>query len=184
VDGTYRFFGYSAVSMPMTPEFFDIGKKIDDMDRNGLDVAVLSLSIRGPDRVGLAKIVNDELAEIVAQRPKRFLGYATLGFGKIDGSFQELDRCFSQLKFRGLQLFSNINGKPLDSLEFRPLFARLDELKRAAFVHPNGTVESELWISFRSPPYPSRWIQPWRRSASRCPVCCPPIRRRPLSFHM
>jgi hypothetical protein len=76
VDGTYRFFG-SAVSMPMTPEFFDIGKKIDDMDRNGLDVAVLSLSIRGPDRVGLAKIVNDELAEIVAQRPKRFLGYAT-----------------------------------------------------------------------------------------------------------
>jgi aminocarboxymuconate-semialdehyde decarboxylase len=142
VDGTYRFFCHNALTMPMTPEFFDIGKKIDDMDRNGIDVAVLSLSIPGPERIGgsqadeLAKAINDELAEIIAQRPKRFWGYASLGFGNIDASLKELDRCFSQLKFRGLQLFSNINGKPLDFPEFRPLFARLAELRRPAFIHP------------------------------------------------
>jgi aminocarboxymuconate-semialdehyde decarboxylase len=49
---------------------------------------------------------------------------------------KELDRCFSTLKFRGLQLFSNLNGKPLDAPEFRPIFARMAELKRPIFIHP------------------------------------------------
>ena len=142
VDGAYRFYCHKALTTPMTPEFYNVEKKIDDMDSNGIDVAVLSVSIPGPERVGgskadeLAKIINDELAEIIAKRPKRFWGYASPGFGNIDASLKELDRCFSQLKFRGLGLFSNINGKPLDSPEFRPLFARLAELRRPTFVHP------------------------------------------------
>ena len=33
----------------------------------------------------------------------------------------ELDRCIGTLGFRGLQLYSNINDRPLDAPEFRPV---------------------------------------------------------------
>ena len=40
--------------------------------------------------------------------------------------------------FRGLQLYSNINGRPLDAPEFRPVFERMAELQRPIFIHPTA----------------------------------------------
>ena len=142
VDGTYHFHCCQGLSVPMAPPAHDMQRKLADMDSAGIDVAILSLGIPGPELLGgaeadeLARMVNDLLAEIIAKHPNRFWGYATLGFGDIDASLTELDRCFSTLKFRGLQLFSNLNGKPLDAPEFRPIFARMAELKRPIFIHP------------------------------------------------
>jgi len=142
VDGTYHFHCCQGLSVPMALPAHDMQRKLADMDSAGIDVAILSLGIPGPELLGgaeadeLARMVNDLLAEIIVQHPNRFWGYATLGFGDIEASLTELDRCFSTLKFRGLQLFSNLNGKPLDAPEFRPIFARMAELKRPIFIHP------------------------------------------------
>jgi len=142
VDGTYHFHCCPGLSLPLAPAAQNLQQKLDDMDSAGIDVAVLSLGIPGPELLGgpeadeVARMVNDLLAEIIAQHPNRFWGYATLGFGDLETSLKELDRCFSSLKFRGLQLFSNLNGKPLDAPEFRPVFARMAELKRPIFIHP------------------------------------------------
>ena len=142
VDGTYHFHCCQGLSVPMSPPLRDMRRKLEDMDSAGIDVAILSLAIPGPELLGgaeadeVARMVNDALAEIIAQHPDRFWGYATLGFGDIEASLKELDRCFSSLKFRGLQLFSNLNGKPLDAPEFRPVFARVAELRRPIFIHP------------------------------------------------
>ncbi len=54
----------------------------------------------------------------------------------MDASLRELDRCIDELGFKGLQLYSNIDDKPLDSPEFRPVFARMAELERPIFIHP------------------------------------------------
>ncbi|MBI3247550.1 MAG: amidohydrolase [Deltaproteobacteria bacterium] len=142
VDGTYHFHCCDGLHLPMTPAQTDMQRKLADMDSAGIDVGVLSLAIPGPELVGghkadaLARMTNDVLAELIAAHPQRFWGYATLGLGDIEASLKELDRCFSELKFRGLQLFSNIKGKPLDAPEFRPIFARMAELKRPIFIHP------------------------------------------------
>jgi aminocarboxymuconate-semialdehyde decarboxylase len=142
VDGTYHFYCCQGLSVPLAPTAQDMRRKLADMDSAGIDVAVLSLGIPGPELLGgkeadeVARIVNDLLADMIAKHLNRFWGYATLGFGDIDTSLNELDRCFSILKFRGLQLFSNLNGKPLDAPEFRPIFARMAELKRPIFIHP------------------------------------------------
>lgn len=142
VDGTYHVHCCQGLSVPMAPPLYDMQRKLADMDSAGIDVAILSLGIPGPELLGgpeaneVARMVNDLLAEIVAAYPSRFWGYATLGFGDMDASLKELDRCFSILKFRGLQLFSNINGKPLDAPEFRPVFVRMAELGRPIFIHP------------------------------------------------
>jgi len=142
IDGAYHFHCCTGLTLPMTPPLYDMQRKLADMDSAGIDVAILSFGIPGPELLGgpeadeVARLGNDLLAELIAAHPKRFWGYATLGFGDIDASLKELDRCFSTLKFRGLQLFSNLNGKPLDAPEFRPIFARMAELKRPIFIHP------------------------------------------------
>jgi predicted TIM-barrel fold metal-dependent hydrolase len=125
--------------------FADMGKKLEDMDRVGVDVCILTVNLPGPELAmkpaeadELARIANDGVAEAVALHPKRFWGMASLGYGTIDGSLKELDRCVSQLKFRGLQMFSNIKGKALDDPELRPIFARMAELKRPIFMHPTA----------------------------------------------
>lgn len=125
--------------------FTDMSKKLEDMDRIGVDVCILSVNLPGPELAmdpkeadELARIANDGIAEAVALHPKRFWGMASLGYGSIDSSLKELDRCFSQLKFRGMQIFSNIKGKALDDPEFRPVLARMAELKRPIFMHPTA----------------------------------------------
>jgi aminocarboxymuconate-semialdehyde decarboxylase len=125
--------------------FADMSKKLEDMDRVGVDVCILSVNLPGPELAmnpaeadELARIANDGIAEAVALHPKRFWGMASLGYGSIDGSLKELDRCVTQLKFRGLQIFSNIKGKALDDPELRPIFARMAELKRPIFMHPTA----------------------------------------------
>ena len=142
VDGTYHFHCCQGLTIPMAPALYDVRTKLAHMDETGIDISILSLAIPGPDRVGgamaddLARIANDLLAELIAAHPERFWGYATLGFGDMEATLKDLDRCFSTLNFRGLQLYSNINDKPLDSPEFRPVFARMAELKRPIFIHP------------------------------------------------
>jgi predicted TIM-barrel fold metal-dependent hydrolase len=142
VSGTYQVHCCSGLVVPFGAPIGDMDRKIADMDTVGIDVAVLSLGIPGPELLGgsqadeMARVINDALAEMIAARPERFWGYATLGFGDLDASLDELDRCFGDLGFRGLQLFSNINGRPLDAPEFRPVFTRMAELGRPVFIHP------------------------------------------------
>ena len=142
IDGTYHFHCCQGLTVPMVPPLYDMQAKLADMDEAGIDVGILSLAVPGPELLGgahadeVARIANDLLAELIAGHPDRFWGYATLGFGDIETSLKELDRCMSTLKFRGLQLYSNINGKPLDAPEFRPIFVRLAELERPIFIHP------------------------------------------------
>ncbi len=142
VDGTYHFHCCQGLTIPMLPPLYDMQTKLAHMDEAGINISILSLAVPGPDRVGgaqadeLARIANDLLAELIAAHPDRFWGYATLGFGDTDATLKELDRCISELNFRGLQLYSNINDKPLDSPEFRPVFARMAELGRPIFIHP------------------------------------------------
>lgn len=144
VDGTWHFHCCQNLVVPMMPALYDIPTKIAHMDEAGIDVSILSLAIPGPDRVGgaladdLARLSNDLLAEIVAARPDRFWGYATLGFGDPDETLRELDRCIHTLGFRGLQLYSNINDMPLDAPEIRPVFARMAELGLPIFIHPTA----------------------------------------------
>ena len=151
VDGTYHFHCCQGLTIPMLPPLYDMQTKLAHMDEAGIDISILSLAVPGPDRVGgaqadeLARIANDLLAELIAAHPDRFWGYATLGFGDTETTLRELDRCISELNFRGLQLYSNINDKPLDSPEFRPIFARMAELGRPHFYSSHCSPESALF---------------------------------------
>ena len=90
----------------------------------------------------LAKIANDDLAELVYKYPDRFLAaVACLPMNNMEAAMKELDRAIIKLGFRGVQITSNIMDKPLDSPEFEPLFERMDYYQLPVLIHPRAIKE-------------------------------------------
>lgn len=87
----------------------------------------------------LAKIANDDMAELVNKYPDRFLGaVACLPMNNMDAAVKEVDRTIIELGFRGVQITSNIMDKPVDSPEFRPLFERMNYYHLPILIHPRA----------------------------------------------
>src|SRR6185295_5618426 len=93
-----------------------------------------------PDRqatLDLATLANDEMADLVRLFPDRFPGFiASLPLNHADESVAELQRAVTQLDAVGVQIFSNVNGVPLDDARFMPLFEEADRLRCPIFLHP------------------------------------------------
>ena len=85
----------------------------------------------------LARLANDEMAELVRARPETFAGFvAGLPMNDVDAALDEIDRAVHELGALGIQIYTHVNGVPLDDPRFEPLFARMAELDRAIWVHP------------------------------------------------
>jgi len=95
-------------------------------------------SIAGPgDSLRLARVANDELRRICATRPDKFPAWiASLSLNTIEGSLEEMDRAVGR-GARGIQVFTNVNGRPLDDPEFFPIFDHAtNHHKIPIWMHP------------------------------------------------
>lgn len=107
------------------------------------------LTIAGPnvesvldpkDAVECARIANDEMAEMVAAHHDRFAGAcACLPMNDVDAALAETDRAIQDLRFRGIEIFTDINGKPVDSPEFMPLYEKMTAYNLPILLHPRRT---------------------------------------------
>jgi aminocarboxymuconate-semialdehyde decarboxylase len=107
------------------------------------------LTIAGPniesitqpaDTVDLARLANDELAELVATHPDRFIGAAAcLPMNDVDAALAEADRAIEQLGFRGVEVFTDVNGRPVDAPEFLPLYQKMEAYDLPILLHPRRT---------------------------------------------
>ena len=67
-------------------------RKLDDMDRSGVDMTVLSVNIPTPDMLepelaeAGARICNDAIAELCQQHSDRFIGIASLPLNDVPGA--------------------------------------------------------------------------------------------------
>ncbi len=101
----------------------DVARRLADMDRVGIDVEVISLSTPNlffadaQHQPEIARIVNDAYAELIAQLPARFKGFASIPMDTPDAALNELHRAIDELKLNGVILLSNIAGKPLTNAE-------------------------------------------------------------------
>jgi aminocarboxymuconate-semialdehyde decarboxylase len=85
----------------------------------------------------LARIANDEMAEWVSKYPKKYLtAIANLPLNNIDASMKEAERAIKKLKFKGIQIFTSIQGKPLGSEEFIPLYQMMADFDLPIWIHP------------------------------------------------
>ena len=92
----------------------------------------------GPDHTpALARTLNEGLAAISKAHPDRFPGYiASLPMNNPEAALAEIDHAVRDGGASGIQIYSNIKGKPLDLPEFEPIFARMAALGRPIWLHP------------------------------------------------
>ena len=81
-------------------------------------------------------MLNDDLAETVAQNPKRFIGLGTVPMQDPELAIQEMKRCLFQLGLAGIQIGSHIGEWNLDAPELTPFWAACNDLQVPIFVHP------------------------------------------------
>src|ERR1043165_3513941 len=137
-----RFFG-------VTPAMTDVTKRLEDMDRVGIDVEVVSLSTPNvffadaQRQPVIARMVNDAYADLVAQHPARFKAFASIPMDSGGEALKELHRAIDDLKMNGVILLSNIGGNALTAPQYRPFFEEANRMKLCILLHPMCPADSD-----------------------------------------
>ena len=151
------------------PCLYDLDERFRVMDRFEGYVQVLTLSSPPVEALGepaltrdLARLANDEMADLVRRYPDRFLGFAaSLPMNDPDAAVREAERAMADLGALGVQIYTNVNGLPLDDPRFEPLFARMAELDRAIWVHPARTATMPDYPTENRSKYELWWVFGW-----------------------
>jgi aminocarboxymuconate-semialdehyde decarboxylase len=142
----------------VVPGHRDIDFRAEVLKNAGIDKQILSFTtpgthIESPERsVELARIVNGSFAKIVDESSDRFAALATLPLNDPEASVAELKYAFDELGFRGVMLFSNINGIALSDQRFWPLYEKADQLNAVFYIHPSFPVGVEAMTDY--------WLMP------------------------
>lgn len=122
----------------------DLGEiRLREMDEAGIDIQVLSHGVPSGQKlpediaVSLVRGVNDRLHQAISLHPTRFAGFAALPTIHPEAAADELDRCVSDLGFKGAMIHGLTNGLWLDDKRFWPIFARAEKLGVPIYLHPS-----------------------------------------------
>lgn len=127
------------------------GKRIEEMDRYGIEMSVLSLTVGGPQAMtdperaqDMARRGNDALARAVASQPRRLAGLGALAMHDVDVACREFERAVKVLGLRGVLLnnfqWAGKNGEQVlfyDRPEFDAFWALAQDLDVPVYLHPN-----------------------------------------------
>lgn len=120
-------------------------------------------AMAGPDQSPvLARVANDGLADLVAKHPARFIGFvASLPMNNPEASVKEMNRAVFELGAQGVQIFTNVNGKPLDAPEFLPLFEEAARRDITIWMHPARGANFTDYLSEEKSKYEIWWAFGW-----------------------
>ena len=150
-------------------KLFDLDARFKEMDQFGDYRQVISLpnppieDIARPDvGIQLARIANDAMAELCRKHPERFPTFAAaLCMTDVDGSVAEARRAINDLGARGVLLYTNIAGRPLDDPAFEPLFAAVAERDAAIWLHPARTASMPDYATEKKSRFEMWWCFGW-----------------------
>jgi aminocarboxymuconate-semialdehyde decarboxylase len=125
----------------LTPAMRELETRLADMDRCGIDVAVLSLSIpnvyfaSGEAGVTLCRAANDGLLDLRRQRPDRLRALASVPMQDPDAAVTELERALAA-GMDGVILGTHINGCFIGDPAFADFWAACDRRGAVVLLHP------------------------------------------------
>jgi predicted TIM-barrel fold metal-dependent hydrolase len=120
------------------------GRAIEQMDKNGVSIAVLSLASTpgvwfddGAEAASkTAMMCQDYAAEMRKDYPGRFGVFAPLSMMDIDATLKEIEHAFDVIKADGINLQTNYGDKWLGNPVYKPVLEELNRRKAVVYVHP------------------------------------------------
>ena len=151
------------------PMLYDVDARLRIMDTFGEYQQILTLSappieaMSGPDVTpGLARMANDGMAALVKKYPDRFPAFiASLAMNNPEEASKEVDRAVKELDARGVQIFSNVNGEPLDQEKYWPIFEKMAAYDLPIWLHPARGEDMPDYKTETKSPFEIWWVLGW-----------------------
>ena len=138
--------------------------RIEEMDKHGIDISVLSMTVPGvqlePNEkkaIDLAREANDTLAAAVQRHPRRLAGFAHLPLQAPRTAADELERAVKKLGFKGALVNGATNGEYYDAEKFYPVWERAEALGVPIYLHPANAPD----VTSSMAGYPELWGAMW-----------------------
>lgn len=155
--------------MKGVPSVMDLDARFRQMDEIGDYRQVISLPAPTLEEVAdpalaknLASCANDGLADLVARHPDRFPAFvATVALNDVDGAVAEAQRAVRELGAKGIQIHTNMCGRPLDDPEFEPIFAAAFDLGVPIWLHPTRSAAMPDYASEQKSRFEMWWCLGW-----------------------
>ena len=132
--------------------------RLREMDDNGIEMMLLSLNSPAVQAVTdpkvaaeVARRANDILAEEISKRPDRFKGFAALPMQDPDFASLELERCVTDLGFKGAlvngysELNSGTNAVYYDGKPYWSFWEVVEQLNVPFYLHPREPSERKAY---------------------------------------
>ena len=95
--------------------------------------------VSAKDAVELAKIGNEDMAELVRTKPSLFYGaVGMIARDDVDASLKLIEHCICDLGLLGIQLYTSLEFDSFADPKYRPIFALMAQLDRPIWVHPSA----------------------------------------------
>ena len=152
------------------PMMTDLDRRFAVMDLFGPDYRqILSLAsppfelYAEPDKaLELARIASDGMAELCARHPDRFPGFiGTAVMSNEAALVEEARRTIEDLGALGMQVFTNVAGRPLDRPEFEEFWAAMAGSGKPVWMHPARGASFPDYLSEQRSEYEIWWTFGW-----------------------
>jgi len=108
------------------------------------------------------RMITDGFAELCAKERDHFPGWvAQIALGAPDAGVAEAERAINQLGALGVQIYTNVIGKPLDRPEYELFWRKMNELGKPVWIHPARGAEMPDYRDEKKSLYEIWWTFGW-----------------------
>ncbi|MGH2956640.1 MAG: amidohydrolase family protein [Solirubrobacterales bacterium] len=132
------------LAYPLAPYFWDLEARLESMDEDGIDAAVVSIapplflySLPAPEASEYCAAVNSAAAALVADAPDRLRALATLPMSDPTSAAAELRAAVGELGLAGAEIGTSVGSLQLDHPRLAPVWEAAEELGVPVMLHPH-----------------------------------------------
>lgn len=137
------------------PDFLQLDRRFATMDRQGIDMQLLSPSPEAYNYWAdaelaekLVRTANEYTAELCQRHPDRFTGLSAVALQHPDLATCQVHEAVTDFGLKGVEVRGNVAGVDLDDARFDPVWQAVEQCDCIVFIHPSGCIIGDRLMRF------------------------------------